>query len=248
MGGAGSQEYIVQELQKLSRQMERLHMTTHSQFSFLPSSTHDEQFIQNVVTFYGNKRCCCLTGALDPGHGGGLPEYDRVHASHIIRTSDPGLLLAMNQAYRDREFLTSESPRNAILLQKRWEVLFDLHCWCLLPESPLSTTPNFKVHVFASTDGPEQMTFLQASVKKPYPLHDWISCLQSYHGKSITFAQDHAPSFRALSAHALQTVQFANAMRWNVDDAADVFRPFADLSGLHSPPAGDTAEETHSPS
>eukprot|EP00281_Chroomonas_sp_CCMP1168_P019228 CAMPEP_0206226374 /NCGR_PEP_ID=MMETSP0047_2-20121206/8068_1 /ASSEMBLY_ACC=CAM_ASM_000192 /TAXON_ID=195065 /ORGANISM="Chroomonas mesostigmatica_cf, Strain CCMP1168" /LENGTH=244 /DNA_ID=CAMNT_0053649479 /DNA_START=1166 /DNA_END=1900 /DNA_ORIENTATION=- len=229
MGDASVNETIVRELQRLSRQVERLQVVTHTSpsFRFLHSSAHDPDFIQEVVKYYGNNRCCCLTGIFDLGDG--LQVFDRVYASHIIQTSDPGLLLEINHAHPDKEFLTPQSPRNAILLQKKWEILFDLRCWCLFPADLLSQTPNFKVYVFATTAG---MSFLQASIRKPLPLQKWIEELRNFDQKTIIFPENQAPSFRALSAHALQTVQFAHAMRW-IDSAED-YAAFADLSRLHS--------------
>ena len=231
--GDVSNETVVRELQRLSRQMESLQAAhTLPLFRFLPSSAHDPDFCQEVIKYYGNGRCCCLTGTLDLVTG--LPLYDRVHASHIIQTSDPGQLLEINNAHPDKEFLTPQSPRNAILLQKKWEILFDLRCWCLFPVDLFSQTPNFKVHVFATSKA--ETSFLQASAKKPLPLMEWIEELQKFNGKVINFSENRAPSFRTLSVHALQTVRFAQAMRWIGHDSAENYAAFADLSRLHSTP------------
>jgi hypothetical protein len=220
-----------------------LQLSTVSQVSFLPSSSHDPQFISCVATFYGGARKCCLTGVVDPGQGGQFEFNDRVIAAHIIRTAEPMLLLQINATHPNREFLTFQSPREAILLQKKWEILFDLHCWCLLPENPLSRDPVFTVHVFASaqTDTDKVKLSFLTSKKPPYPLEDWIQELTVYHGKQVTFDPNSKPSFRALSAHALQTVQFATVMRWIDDAQAAAFQIYGELSPIHSPPVSEAA-------
>lgn len=226
-------------IQRILRQMERLELAIVSPVSFLPSSSHDPNFVTCVADFYGGRKCC-LTGVEDTGPGGGLEQWNQVIAAHIIRTSEPALLLRVNESHPDKEFLTFQSPRDAILLQKKWEVLFDLHCWCLFPSNALSSDPVFKVLVVADANDTAKLSLLQTSRNKAYPLDLWINQLAAYEGKTVSFSGSKTPSFRALSVHARQTVIFAKAMRW-IDDAQEAaLQVFGELSPAHSLPVSES--------
>jgi len=228
-------ERFAEQQRELSQMISKMKLQSRH-ITFLPSSAHDSQYNTTVLQFYGNGRRCCLTGFEDPGQGGGLPTHDRVVAAHIIPTAAPDLLLQINSAHVTKEFLNFSSPKDAILMQKKWEVLFDRHCWCLFPDKGLESAPNFRVHVFATTDA-AQLSFIASSSGRTLDeITEWVTKLQDYKDSVVRFDEGRAPSFRALSAHGMITVETALAMRWIDSDTASKYAIFAELSPSHSPP------------
>lgn len=225
----------------LSHAIGRLERRTSSNVLGCLSSPRDPQLLDKVVRFYQGRRCI-LSGVLDPGSGGGLDYAHHVIAAHIIPMSQLGVIREINGSV-GRQKLTANDPKDVLLLQKKWEILFDHHCWCLVPNNPLSSTPpEFRVKVFVPKDIDDAdlslMTEALASAGGSNAvttdsLRTWIHELHAYEDTIISFQPNAVPSYRALSWHAQITVDNATAFRWI--ESGDAFSPFADLSPLLSP-------------
>jgi len=231
----GSQIVTIAELENalspILRQLSQLNVQ-NSRIHFPQSSQHDSGYNDVVCAFYGNGRVCCLSGFKDPGVGGGTVNILRVVAAHIIPTSCHEMLAEINRD-KSKEFLNFTSPREAILLQKKWEVLFDRYCWCLVPAIPLEHSAKFKVCVFATAEKP-QLEFIYSSINKSLATREdlevWVSELGEFDGKIIEFAEGKVPSHRALSVHRNTAVTLAEQLGWINEYTAEQYRVLQDLS------------------
>lgn len=229
---------------------------------YAPSSIHDPQYIHDVVQFYG-KRICCLTGHEDKGkpeeQGNSkgkmktkktdaekLAETEYVNAAHLIRTSEPQVYIDVNMANPQREELNPKSPRAAILLTKKFEVLLDMYLWTLIPADPTSSKPHYLVHVLFKKDA--SWNVLRTCIPNLYlqSIDEWLDQLQGFQGKEIQFEETKCPSFRAVSHHAQVAVNMAKDNGWIDLDQAVALKSFHALSPLHSPAASITFETSAS--
>jgi HNH endonuclease len=238
---AASLDRIAAGQERLSHAISRLERRTSSNVLGCLSSPRDPKLLEKVVQFYQGRRCC-LSGVLDSGPGGGLDTTDHVIAAHIIPMTQLGAIRGIN-ASAGRQKLTANDPKDVLLLQKKWEILFDHHCWCLVPKNPMSSTPpEFCVKVFAPKDIDEADLSLMTEAHSTAAgsdavtadsLRTWIRELHAHADKIVSFQPNAVPSYRALSWHAQITVDNAVAFRWIESD--DAFVPYADLSPFLSP-------------
>ena len=236
-------EQLVRQGEQLARQggqLEFLKLQAHKAASFrlLPSSAHSSKFSNAVKKYYcgtgqNSSKVCCLSGKT---HASGAAPFENVIAAHIIATADTELLTLVNEGADVNHFLYPHMPQSAILLQKKYEVLFDRLLWCFLPKNPLEQDVSggvvLRVHVFVKVRSDNELQFLQGLVGKDKRKHlgTWIAELQGYNHKDVAFGAGKVPSLRALSAHAVKTITFALSNRWLDYVEASNYNAYADLS------------------
>lgn len=245
--------------QKVTRRLDYIDSSLSRPKVYTPSSIHDPDYIHAVVEFYG-KRICCLTGCADSGN----PEeqgYSKnkakakktdaekqaemlyVNAAHLIRTCELDAYIKANST-NQKEELTSQSPRAAILLTKKFEVLLDMYLWTLIPADPKSSKPHYVVHVLFKRNA--AWNVLRTSVNEFYLkfIDGWLEELQTFHEQKIEFEETKCPSFRAVSHHAEVAVSKAKDNGWINFDQAAALKSFSALSPLHSPAASNSFQNS----
>jgi hypothetical protein len=226
---------------------------------YVPSSIHDPKYIHAVVEFYG-KRMCCLTGQEDlgkpeeQGYSKGkakakktdaekLAEMGYVNAAHLIRTSELQAYIDVNSANPQKEELNPKSPRAAILLTKKFEVLLDMYLWTFIPVNSMSSKPHYVVRVLFKKDA--AWNVLRTSIHEFYLnlIDGWLEELLSFQGREIQFEETKCPSFRAVSHHAEVAVSRAKDNGWIDFNQAAALKSFSALSPLHSPTASQDRDD-----
>lgn len=254
------QETIKQLGNQLSQRLDFFERSMDPSRAILPSSIHVPEYLEEVLKFYDpeeKQRRCCLTKDVDAGppegmssgKGKGKPKTDEeklkqmeyVIAAHLIRTSDTKGYLKINSMHPTKETITSLSPRASILLTKKFEFLFDLYFWALLPENPLLRMPHYKVHVFVKKD--RFLDILRPTVAELYQgkLDTWIDELQQYNSHNVRFTEDRCPSFRAVSEHAQVAVSLAKQCGWIGAEEANALKSYTNLSPVHSRAVSDAS-------
>jgi hypothetical protein len=154
--------------EKLNQRLDYIDRCLSRPKAYIPSSIHSADYIHTVIQFYG-ERICCLTGYKDlgnpeeQGYSKGKTKAKKtdaeklehtkfVNAAHLIRTSEVQAYINVNVCNLQKEKLSPKSPRAAILLTKKFEVLLDLYLWTLIPVDPMSSAPHFLVCVLVKKD------------------------------------------------------------------------------------------------
>jgi hypothetical protein len=211
------------------------------------SSPRNEEYLDILLSFNGqsrDNRTCCLSRFNDRGTGNTKP--DQVMAAHIIPHAFPDAMREINRT-ENRKKLSHSDPKDGILLQRKWEILFDRHCWCLRPANLLSSSPpKFLVHVLVPrTVDDVDLSLMAESNDKGITvasLRSWVEEIQQFDGSTVEFAPDAAPSYRALAWHAQRTYDNATKFMWIEQD--NNFADFSALSPMLSPrvaAAGDAS-------
>jgi len=139
-----------QSLNGISNKIDRMQAAKSIKYALLPSSKHSKDFNETVVNYYGGKRKCCVSGKEDPGNQN-LAMEERVTAAHLISSKNRDAYLELNKGKGKREFLTEFSPRSCVLMQRKWEILFDCFAWCFVPADPMSDAPIYNICVLVDT-------------------------------------------------------------------------------------------------
>lgn len=197
------------------------------------SSAHSPELLQDVVNFYGSGRICLLSGTFDPGNQN-VGEFDQVMAAHILPASQEDLYWPLNND--GMRYLAADKPYSCILLQRKFEKLFDKHAWCLIPLRPLENPLEVTVKVLIKSDMPDQYSSFKRSMNNKCKPHvdEWVTELMGYDGNTIEFQPGKTPSFRALAEHARLAFLFARSAGWISQDDLESFEIFGDLSPVIS--------------
>ena len=246
--------------EKMMRRLDYIESSLSRPIIKIPTSIHDADYIQAAVGFYGARKCC-LTERIDPKNPGEegcsqgmakgkktdeekLADTLNVNAAHLIGRTEVNMYIKVNKENPKKKALTPKSPRAAILLTKKFEVLLDMYLWTLIPADPASSAPRYVVHVFAKKDAAWDV--LRTTLNSFYLKHvnKWLEEIHALHGKEICFEETKCPSFRAVSHHAEQAVRHAKDNGWIELEQALALKSFSALSPLHSPAASSTFQNS----
>jgi hypothetical protein len=211
--------------------------------AFVPSSIHSETMLKRVMDYYQGddkgERRCIVSGFVDPGKGGDLPMIERVIAAHIVPSSKWNIYLNLSDS--GRRVLNADQPYSCILLQKKLEVLFDRHAWCLIPSNPMKNAYEVTVKVLVHPNNGVGYASFKQRMPREYleVVDDWIRQLQKCNGQTISFQEGRTPSFRALALHAHQSMVYANAMNFVTEEELIDFDALDALSPMKSNPVSE---------
>jgi hypothetical protein len=237
---------VFKNLNGISNKIDRMQMAKSIKYALLPSSGHSKGFNETVVNYYGVRRKCCVSGEEDPGNQN-LPKEERVIAAHLISSKNKDAYLELNKGRGKREFLTEFSPRSCVLMQRKWEILFDRFAWCFVPANPMSDAPIYKICVLVDMSKQDGTFEYWKNLIPADFLPQLDSCIATLlefqeSGKEITFTKDCCPSFRAMSRHLLEAMDFAESLGWVGSDDVLNFVQLSEFSPMHSSPASEASD------